>query len=528
LTTCSKVGVRIALKPVTVSTDSSQVSSLKQAGAWFIDMLVEVSSDSVQALKSAGSSPEEQPNGDSDFRDQGQTNDSRSVASQGETIETSPAPATTRMVTSFASLNEEEQGAIKGLPISKANTGRPESWATSQSKSAQAEDSRSSNSIQSAVDQNPPQEWIVLQPSITLAEIAGNDSASEQGTLSCRSAELESSPVDFQLLKTVAQPAEQAQAETTSTVPALSSNNACDASANSQILATGITFPVNLAATNPSAQGVTLTKSDHSSNLTDAANQSKSGSSAFAANLANTSSSCARGAAKDSGSQDVSSVQHAGQSSGQTSEQTQAGTSQTTQVPARPSDATATQTIAFATHVTSEPSDSTRGTSGGTSEAPLHAQGTGELPSEPSETAGVSGSGGINTARLIQSVGESEMRLGMHSPEFGDISIRTSVSQQQVQAQINTDHGELGDAISAHIPLLQTRLGNDFGLHTSIEVNQLGGFHNGGQGQPSQQNHNWSSNRNAAGGVAPAMETDSKTLPVPLLSVDESRLDIRV
>jgi len=45
---------------------------------------------------------------------------------------------------------------------------------------------------------------------------------------------------------------------------------------------------------------------------------------------------------------------------------------------------------------------------------------------------------GINSAKLMQTMSESEMRVGMHSSEFGNISIRTTVSQQQMQAQMKS------------------------------------------------------------------------------------------
>ena len=64
--------------------------------------------------------------------------------------------------------------------------------------------------------------------------------------------------------------------------------------------------------------------------------------------------------------------------------------------------------------------------------------------------------------------------MGMHSSEFGDISIRTSVTQQQMQTQISVDHDELGNALSAHIPNMQMKLGSEYGLHATIEVNQNG------------------------------------------------------
>ena len=78
------------------------------------------------------------------------------------------------------------------------------------------------------------------------------------------------------------------------------------------------------------------------------------------------------------------------------------------------------------------------------------------------------------------------MHVGMRSAEFGDISIRTSISQQQLVAQIVLlDHSDLSQAISAHVSTMQTKLGEDSGLHTSIEVHNLGSSPSGEQGQSS-------------------------------------------
>jgi hypothetical protein len=93
---------------------------------------------------------------------------------------------------------------------------------------------------------------------------------------------------------------------------------------------------------------------------------------------------------------------------------------------------------------------------------------------------------GINGAKLIQAMNESEMRVGMHSNEFGDISIRTSVSQQQMSAQISLDHSELSQAISAHVSAIQTKLGDEYGLHASIEIDNHGSSFSGGSENSSQ------------------------------------------
>ena len=154
------------------------------------------------------------------------------------------------------------------------------------------------------------------------------------------------------------------------------------------------------------------------------------------------------------------------------------------------------------------------------------AQDSADAAAEQLERTGSTAAAGINTARLMQNMSESEMRVGMHSAEFGDVSIRTSVSQQQLMAQINVDHGELGSAIAAHLPSLTSKLGSEFGLHASIEVNQLGGSVAGGNGQSSHQNHKMS-----AQSVPPdsfKLHTDGDPITLPGESLDDSRLDVRV
>ncbi len=160
-----------------------------------------------------------------------------------------------------------------------------------------------------------------------------------------------------------------------------------------------------------------------------------------------------------------------------------------------------------------------------TNDVMTKAQDSADAAAEQSERAGSTAAGGINTARLMQSMSESEMRVGMHSAEFGDISIRTSVSQQQLTAQINVDHGELGSAIAAHLPSLQSKLGGEFGLHASFELNQLGGSVTGGNGQSSQQHHKMSS-QSVPSDSSP-LHSDSDPITLPGESLEDSRLDIR-
>jgi hypothetical protein len=216
-------------------------------------------------------------------------------------------------------------------------------------------------------------------------------------------------------------------------------------------------------------------------------------------------------------------------SSGTSSRSNQTDASQATTVAARPADGSAPQTIAFGALVASRQDASPHAASGSSVDAAPHRSETSaSLPSDQSNAAGSGATSGINSARLIQSMSETEMRVGMHSSEFGDISIRTMVSQQQVQAQISVDHNELSSALSAHIPAMQAKLGNEYGLHASIEVSQNGAsFSSGERGQSSQRDQKAFVPSVQVEGATALAETDRIVLRAPSVSVVSDRLDIR-
>jgi hypothetical protein len=134
----------------------------------------------------------------------------------------------------------------------------------------------------------------------------------------------------------------------------------------------------------------------------------------------------------------------------------------------------------------------------------------------------------INTAKLMQTMSESEMHVGMRSSEFGDISIRTSITDQQMVTRISLDHSELSQAISAHVSSMQTKLGEDSGLNASIEVHNLGSSHSGEPGQSSQREqralHQSSQNGNA---LFPPEEETGMSMAALVNAGNGNRLDIR-
>jgi hypothetical protein len=132
---------------------------------------------------------------------------------------------------------------------------------------------------------------------------------------------------------------------------------------------------------------------------------------------------------------------------------------------------------------------------------------------------------GVNAAHLIQMLGQTGMQVGMHSAEFGDISIRTLVSQQQMTAQISVDHGDLGRAIAAHVPTVQTKLGDQFGIHASIQVNHGGASFSGEQGSSSGGQQKTYRSPAQTGSVGISQEMESAGLGVSMSQSD--RLDIQ-
>jgi hypothetical protein len=77
----------------------------------------------------------------------------------------------------------------------------------------------------------------------------------------------------------------------------------------------------------------------------------------------------------------------------------------------------------------------------------------------------------INTARLIQSMGQTDMRVGMRSNEFGNISINTSATRDLISAQISLDHSELARTLATHVPEMQARFGGNQAMDVRIDMN---------------------------------------------------------
>jgi flagellar hook-length control protein FliK len=89
----------------------------------------------------------------------------------------------------------------------------------------------------------------------------------------------------------------------------------------------------------------------------------------------------------------------------------------------------------------------------------------------------------IHSAKLVQSIGEAELRLGIRAGEFGSVDIRTSMVRNQFTAEISVERGELGRVMAAELPNLQNRLAEQRVPMASIVLQN----HTGGQSSASEQ-----------------------------------------
>lgn len=79
-------------------------------------------------------------------------------------------------------------------------------------------------------------------------------------------------------------------------------------------------------------------------------------------------------------------------------------------------------------------------------------------------------------------MGQSEMRLGLNSGNFGAIELHTHVNQDQVGASIATSHAELRAAMMAEMPSLEHAIAQHQLKLDSFNLDSRTSAQNGGSG----------------------------------------------
>jgi len=148
--------------------------------------------------------------------------------------------------------------------------------------------------------------------------------------------------------------------------------------------------------------------------------------------------------------------------------------------------------------------------------AQSHPQGEGTAPYPTSV---------VHSAKLVERMGETELRLGIRAGEFGRVDVRTSMVRNQFTAEISTDRGELGRALAAELPNLQSRLTDQRVPVANITVQD----HTGGHSAPSEQQH--PRHGQSVYPMNPGVEREEGPMPAGMAleaTAEASRLDIRM
>ncbi len=120
----------------------------------------------------------------------------------------------------------------------------------------------------------------------------------------------------------------------------------------------------------------------------------------------------------------------------------------------------------------------------------------------------------VQSARVLERMGQTEMRVGMNTADFGNLELRASVGQDRVGASIATSHLDLRAAMMAEMPSLersieQHQLRLD---HLDLGTNGGDGSHQRGASAQQQQSRSQSG---AGAGFTTTSSSSGDALPPP-------------
>ena len=118
----------------------------------------------------------------------------------------------------------------------------------------------------------------------------------------------------------------------------------------------------------------------------------------------------------------------------------------------------------------------------------LHSPGAGTMGADARvQAAATYANSLLHSARLVERVGQSELRVGIQAGEFGNVDIRTSMVRNQFTAQISVERGELGKVLAAELPSLQNKLSEQRLPVANITLQNQSSGGSAGFGQGSRQ-----------------------------------------
>jgi hypothetical protein len=137
----------------------------------------------------------------------------------------------------------------------------------------------------------------------------------------------------------------------------------------------------------------------------------------------------------------------------------------------------------------------------------------------------------VSSAKLIQSIQQSDMRVGLNSSEFGAISIHTSTERGVLSSEITLGHAELARTITAHLGAAQQVPGLPQTFSVRVDAGAIAAGDSGGSAQQSASGRQQQeTGRAAQPRSAESQPWAEQNLPIAARSHDglNARLDIRI
>jgi hypothetical protein len=115
------------------------------------------------------------------------------------------------------------------------------------------------------------------------------------------------------------------------------------------------------------------------------------------------------------------------------------------------------------------------------------------LANSAAQTAGSNALAGVQVARIVERVGQTEMHIGMRTQAFGSVDVHTALHDAQVGLALNSEKGDLKASFVPELPGLHAilreqdlRLLNlSFASHPGADLSGRQGSHSDGHTAPS-------------------------------------------
>lgn len=135
----------------------------------------------------------------------------------------------------------------------------------------------------------------------------------------------------------------------------------------------------------------------------------------------------------------------------------------------------------------------------------------------------------VQSAKLVERIGEAELRLGIRAGEFGSVDIRTSMVRNQFTAEISVERGELGRVMAAELTGLQNRLTEQRVPVASITLqNHTGGQSTGSEQQKPRNSQPMYATSLGSGSGSGRDESSTNAMVAVEATAPASRLDIHM